>query len=574
MTYISTIVLLIISLLLLITTIYMTARVSKKTQVQKMMLMTNILLISWCIVAILEETWRNKYGTVNMIYINLAYFSICFVPIFVLLFGLSFVKTQIKISKKYLLLFVIPLVTTVIIWTNDSHHWFFDNYSVYSSEATYGWYYFFHSIYSYGLIFIGLYLLLSYSIKNAGLFSRQSLLMILGISAPVIVNIAYSFNLMPLTFSINPIAFTIWSFCTTIALQKFKLLNLVPIALQKVVDCMSDSYVVVNNELELIDSNKSFVDKFMKSNLPQKGELILEHMKLDIITDDEYKKIRDYTIDVINNNKQYSFEQELEKMTGIFNIDINPITSDDKVIGAIIFFKDITESKRTQNAMIEQERLASLGQLAGGMAHDINTPIATIRMGIDFLAGKHPYTEQEEKMISAMNISAAKITEIVESVRNQIRNTGESQKTHFLLNKVIDNVKILVNNELEKNKCRLFIENEKEITMYGDFGKLSQVIMNIVMNAIQAYNGENGKINVKTYEEGQEIVISISDNAGGIPKKIADGLFKEILTTKGTKGTGFGLYFAQSMIKAEFGGNISFETQEGIGTTFFIKIPN
>jgi len=97
--------------------------------------------------------------------------------------------------------------------------------------------------------------------------------------------------------------------------------------------------------------------------------------------------------------------------------------------------------------------------------------------------------------------------------------------------------------------------------------------MNIVMNAIQAYNGEHGEIKVRVYEENMEAIISVKDNAGGIPEKIAEGLFKEILTTKGTKGTGFGLYFAKSMVKAEFGGDISFETREGDGTTFYIKIP-
>ena len=176
-------------------------------------------------------------------------------------------------------------------------------------------------------------------------------------------------------------------------------------------------------------------------------------------------------------------------------------------------------------------------------------------------------------MLDAMKISASKITEIVESVRNQIRNTGESQKSNFLLNKVVENVKILVNNELEKNRCKLFVDIEKEISLYGDFGKLSQVVMNIVMNAIQAYNGEHGEIRVKVYEDNSNVIISILDNAGGIPKKIAEGLFKEILTTKGTKGTGFGLYFAKSMIRAEFDGDITFETEEGVGTTFYIIIP-
>ena len=176
-------------------------------------------------------------------------------------------------------------------------------------------------------------------------------------------------------------------------------------------------------------------------------------------------------------------------------------------------------------------------------------------------------------MLSAMKISASKITEIVESVRNQIRNTGESQKTEFLLDNIIDNIKILVNNELEKNRCKLLVEVEEGISLYGDFGKLSQVVMNIVLNAIQAYSGESGEINVKGYIEENQAIISVKDMAGGIPKKIAEGLFKEILTTKGTKGTGFGLYFAKSMVRAEFNGDILFETEEGKGTIFYIKIP-
>ena len=571
--YILTLTLISISIILLLSIMIITLRVPKKSQVQNMILAIIILLTSWCILTFFEEHWRNAYGSVNMIYINLIYISICFLPIFTVLFGLAFSKTEVNFSKKYLLLFIVPIITTIVIWTNDYHHAFFDNFSVYSTDATYGWYYFLHSIYSYGLIFIGMYLLLSYSIRNAGLFSRQSLLMLLGIAIPLGVNITYSFNLIPLTFNVNAIAFSMWSFCTAIAIQRFKLLNVVPIALQRVVDCMSDSYFVVNNELELIDFNKAFNEKIMKNSRISKSELIFEHLSENIINSEKCILIKENTLESMRNSRLVSFEQEIEEVEGIFNIEINPIITDEKVIGAIVMFKDITELKNSQNAMVEQERLASLGQLAGGMAHDINTPIATIRMGIDFLNGKHDYSEQEVKMLEAMKVSASKITEIVESVRNQIRNTGESQKTEFSLNKVVDNIKILVNNELQKNKCKLFVNSEEDFLIYGDFGKLSQILMNIVMNAIQAYTGDNGEIRINTYKEKNNVCISVQDNAGGIPAKIAEGLFKEILTTKGTKGTGVGLYFANSMLRAEFNGEMTFETEEGIGSIFYIKIP-
>ena len=116
---------------------------------------------------------------------------------------------------------------------------------------------------------------------------------------------------------------------------------------------------------------------------------------------------------------------------------------------------------------------------------------------------------------------------------------------------------------------------EKDIILYGVESRFYQVVMNIVRNAILTYQEKNimGDVDISVYEEDAMNVIAIKDTAGGIPKEIQDSLFNKILTTRGKKGTGLGLYLSAGIIKGDFNGKISFKTKENEGTIFYIKLP-
>jgi len=563
-----------VAIVVIIYMIYAIVKNDTKRQTHYSFLAVLVSIFIWTLGTLILEYYYMATGTVSNIALNIAYIGLILTPPFTLLLGMVFAKSdRIHFSWKYILLFAIPILSIILLLTNSQHHLFYNyiKYEELTFDGALGRYFNIHTIYSYGCTLVGMVLMIVSSIKSAGLFSRQSICILLGILTTFAFNLLLTMQILKAYFYTNIIAIFFSLVFFFIAMFKFKFLDLIPIALHRIVNIISDGYVVLNEKNEVIDFNNAFVNNIKVSQ----GENFIDRLKVDQFVDILPDKLMEVIEEVKNTNKMVTLPQKslTEKEEKYFDVEVSAIFLQNEYRGTILLFKDITELKKSQNAMIEQERLASLGQLAGGMAHDINTPIATIRMGIDFFNGKYPYTEQEEKMLSAMKISASKITEIVESVRNQIRNTGESQKTDFLLSKVIDNIKILVNNELEKNRCKLLVNMDEEINLYGDFGKLSQVIMNIVMNAIQAYNGEHGEVKVSAYTESDNAVISIIDNAGGIPQKIADGLFKEILTTKGTKGTGFGLYFAKSMVRAEFNGDITFETEEGKGTAFYIRIP-
>ena len=144
---------------------------------------------------------------------------------------------------------------------------------------------------------------------------------------------------------------------------------------------------------------------------------------------------------------------------------------------------------------------------------------------------------------------------------------------------VEEGIKLLKNSiEIKTQKCdnyidKLNVDIKEDVIVKGNPAKLSQVVTNIVVNAIQAYEDKGGEINLKVENSTKEVVISVEDFAGGIPEHIRESIGKNILTTKGVSGTGFGLYLAYSVIKGAFGGEIRFDTEVGKGTTFYITIP-
>ena len=115
--------------------------------------------------------------------------------------------------------------------------------------------------------------------------------------------------------------------------------------------------------------------------------------------------------------------------------------------------------------------------------------------------------------------------------------------------------------------------NEQTV-LKGNINSLVQVINNMISNAIQAYDGKpDNKIDLILKKENNNIIISVKDYGCGLPDEVQKKLFKEMITTKGKNGTGLGLFMSYSTIRAHFNGNMTFETEQGKGTTFNIILP-
>ncbi len=500
-------------------------------------------------------------------------------PMFVI-FALKFKNNKVDL-RKYIYLFVVPVISTLIMWTNDFHHLFYIEFSTYVNSTIFGNYFIIHSIYSYLLFGISIIILIKSSIQKSGFFSKQTALIVLGTVIPVGVNMLGTLKIITMSSYITPILFTFASVCFALAIVKYRALNITPIAFRTVINTMSDAFIVVSDDGTIVDSNLTFKHTFegiLKANtddnlfeMIEKSNLLdLKNLKSHIDESRKEKKIITEEYHIVNN----TFDK-------YFQVDIHPIKAKQTIqyVGTLLLFKDITEHKNDikviqdkQEVIVKQGQLVSIGELAGGVAHDINTPISAIKTGIQLLQEMYtPRDETEKDLLFRMSNCTEKIIKIVNSMRNQIRNLGSNQKFNFKISEVINDVKIISYNEFSKNRCELIVNIEDDLSVYGDPTKLGQVFTNLFLNAIQAYNEQPGRIEVSvTKAPNKKIMVKVRDYAGGIPEQIKEYVFKNILTTKGIKGTGLGLYLAYSVIKGEFSGDITFESAVGQGTTFYI----
>lgn len=277
----------------------------------------------------------------------------------------------------------------------------------------------------------------------------------------------------------------------------------------------------------------------------------------------------------------------------ISNDEIGDLTSSFNEIQKITK-KYVDQIHSSQETLMESERLASLGQLIGGIAHNLKTPIMSISGAIEGLSDlikeydssiDDPEVNHQDhhEIAGDMNELIVKIrdyieymSDIITAVKGQAVNLSESDTIYFTIDELVKRVDILMKHELKNAIVYLNIgvKTDENLALKGDINSLVQVINNMISNAIQAYNGKpEQKIDLIIEIKNNNLVIAVRDYASGLPKKVQDKLFKEMITTKGKNGTGLGLYMSYSTIKAHFNGDIQFETKDGVGTTFYIILP-
>lgn len=573
-----------------------------KKQIKKIFSFNLICLLICTIGQITQILFSQKLGIKPIYFDYFVYIGTCFLPISVYFTGLSFENTKIQFKKKYIVLFIIPIISLLILWTNDYHHLFYKQYSTSIADTVYGPYMVIHNIYSYILLGLGIIYMLKFSIKNSGFFSKQSLLIVLGVSVPVIVNILGTFKIIPMSIYVTPITFTITIICCAIAIFKFQFLNVTPIALQKIVDRISDGYVVLDDKNVITDFNKTFLDIFKLSSDDIRSKNFIRFLQQRKISDQVVEKISKSIKKANSTETTVSFEQQFVEIRKYFRIEITPINSDNNSLGTLFLLKDITQHKEdmetiknNQDILMERERLAGLGQLIGGIAHNLKTPIMSIAgatQGLENLIKEydesiddplvnsqdhHDIAKDMEAWIPKIRAHLEYMSDIITTVKGQaVASLSTDDSEEFTISELVKRVNILMKHELKNAYIYLNIlmKVDENTVIDGNVNVLVQVVNNIISNAIQAYDGKHDQnIQFEISQKENNMIFSITDFAGGLSKEVQDRLFKEMVTTKGKNGTGLGLYMSYSNIKAHFGGDITYKTEEGKGTTFNIVIP-
>lgn len=591
--------LLVLSTLLILLIDILIGRMKNKSQMHYFFISFISSIFLWNLSVLLQFFFKDSGFS---IFLEQLYFAcVVLVSVSLLFSGIIFARTKIKFTWKYLLLFIIPAVSLALIFTNNYHRLFIEKNSLIISEIVYGKYFPVHIAYSYLCIIVGLYHFVYFSIKNSGFFSRQSMLIFWGVFIPLLVDTLSTFKIVDGPVYIENICFTVLVVCIAFAIFKYNFLNVVPIALQNVVDNISDAFVVLDGRLSIIDFNRAFENIFSTAGVRRNiglASLFESKPELNFNTGEILALIRK----VQETGKAVVFEKYIASggSERFFTVEITPIVSQRVFLGTLILLKDVTEYKKNMEALkeqqeiiMEQERLASLGQLIGGIAHNLKTPIMSLSGGIEALrdlaaeyrdsiddpgvnAGDHREIAGEMlEWLDKMKPYCSYMSDVISAVKGQTVQMNTSTSGKFTINELVKRVELLMKHELKKYHCVLNIHAEIDMNteIKGEVNNLVQVFDNIIINAVHAYEGGTGTIDLRIIRSGDNVEFTFRDYAKGIPKNIADRLFKEMITTKGKNGTGLGLYMSYSTVKGRFGGNMFFTSKEGYGTTFYISVP-
>jgi len=601
LTNISTFIALLISNFICIVIFWVIKNKIKPSQIRTSFMVLTFSMIICCTGLNLQILLSKPLNIDPIFFEYIVYIGSSLLPLSFFFTGIIFYNSKIKFTKKYYLLLIIPIVALMFLWTNNAHHLFYKNYSIDLSINEYGIVFQIWDAYTLLLFGISIYYILKQTFKTSGFFSRQSLLILTGSLIPIVVNILTTTKIISSTIYLTPICFTFTVLFYALAIFKFKFLSVTPITMQRIVDRMSDSFLVVNEDGTITDFNDTFLKTFKLTDTAVRNINLIKlvsYTKLEIFDETFIKSILEKTK---STEETILVKREMKIKDKYFNIEASGISSKNSFLGTLILLKDVSQHvedrniiEDNQSMLMEKERLASLGQMIGGIAHNLKTPIMSISgaaEGLTDLTKEYDISigdpsvtnEDHHEIVKDMNSWIEKIkthtsymSDVITAVKGQAVAFAETSTDSFTVSELLTHIDVLMKHELKNALIELnaSVLVPSSLSIKGNINSLVQVINNIISNAIQAYNGKTNKnIDFIIKIKDNNLIFTVQDYGCGIPKKVQDKLFKEMITTKGKNGTGLGLFMSYSNIRAHFNGNMSFESTEGKGTRFDITIP-
>jgi len=245
-----------------------------------------------------------------------------------------------------------------------------------------------------------------------------------------------------------------------------------------------------------------------------------------------------------------------------------------EVLGCEGIIKDITQRRNMEQQLLQADKLASLGQLSAGVAHEINNPLGLILGYTQLMLREEPDFSQKYEDLKTIEKHTRNCKAIVEALLNFARKT-ETKKVLVDVNGAIEQVITVIRHQFELSGIAVRTRYDSDLPqVLGDTEKLKQVVMNLIMNARQSIS-QTGQINVSTRYDtrNHEIVIAVEDTGSGIPPHVITRIFDPFFTTKPTgQGTGLGLSVSYGIVK-EHGGEITIDSEPEKGSLFSVNLP-
>jgi PAS domain S-box-containing protein len=254
------------------------------------------------------------------------------------------------------------------------------------------------------------------------------------------------------------------------------------------------------------------------------------------------------------------------------NISVAPLLGEKGNQPTVVIVDDVTEATELESQLRQSDRLASVGLLAAGVAHEVNTPLAGISSYVQMMQRKMPESDPRRPILEKIEKQTFRASSIVNNLLNFSRQQASDMQP-VDVNAVVEETLALAELPLSKRKVRVDLHlGESLAAVWGDSGKLQQVLMNLVLNARDSMQ-DGGDLTIRTTQQGGEVVLEVADTGRGIPKEQIHKIYDPFFTTKGTgKGTGLGLSVTYGIVQ-EHRGTITVRSEAGSGTLFRVALP-
>ncbi|MCF7843196.1 MAG: PAS domain S-box protein, partial [Lentisphaeria bacterium] len=246
--------------------------------------------------------------------------------------------------------------------------------------------------------------------------------------------------------------------------------------------------------------------------------------------------------------------------------------SENQVIGRSQIIRDISEVKKIEHQMRQSERLVTLGHLAAGVAHEIGNPLTSISSLVQLMERRSKNAETKDQL-ARIRVNVERISKIVRELVDFTR-PNLTQVSRVQVNDVVENAVGLLRYDERTQQVDIHLDLDKKLSQIkASPDKLHQVIVNLVINALDATRENGSKIWIRTANQNDEVCIMVKDDGMGMTNSVAEKIFEPFFTTKEVgKGTGLGLSVSHGIIKS-MKGSITVMSEPEKGTTFTIRLP-
>ena len=523
--------------------------------------------------------------------------------------AVSFVEGYEKLPKWMKLLFLLPCLTVLIACTNPLHGLMYEKFSVIRSEVVFGPYLMVSGIFNYACLIGTIIHLLRFSLKNkTNLYSKQCILFTISGMIPLLVSVYATFSGQEVSIAATPLSFMAIVLLNGVAIFKMHILDITPIATQHILDGISDGYLVLSDNGLVLKYNSKFSSLVgQKYGITENRPLHECIRKEDISTHSPLYNMMTALETCRQDGGLITYEQAItitqndRSKKNYYVVDVSPLFFNNQLSGFAVLFKDVTQLRESmrklqdsQERMMEQERFAFLGQMIGGLAHNLKTPIMSISGCIsatqalideceesltDEQVSEEDYREIYTEMrdwLQKVKESTAYMSDIITAIKGQAVTISTDNKITFTIDEMLKRSTLLMRHELLNSGCTLKItkDDSEQIALQGDINNMVQVVGNLISNAIYAQKGLPGnEIEVEISRDAENLHIIVKDRGTGISDTVMDKLFKTMVTNKGAMGTGLGLYISNAVIRSKFNGSMWGKNREGGGCMMGISIP-